>query len=148
MDFTFKLVLFILLTLMPFNSAGAQKAIVKKRLHVIVNQSVALQSINRQQLKSIYLGQKTVWPDGSIVTLVIYRTTDKLHKEFVEDMLGIYPYQFNRRWQKLAFSGFGIKPIVVESKSAMLETVASTPGAIGYIDVENSVEGVTYALLQ
>lgn len=62
----------------------------------------------------------------------------KLHQKFTRDTLGLFPYQFDRIWNKLAFSGIGTAPIIVESPEALFEAVQSTPGAIGYAEQVNS----------
>lgn len=103
--------------------------------------------ISKQQLKAIYMGQKTQWSNGLSVKIFVLNNRNKTHQKFVQDLLGMYPYQFNRRWQKLAFSGFAVKPTEVNSYQEMLNIVASTPGSIGYVNKKTATQGVSYAAL-
>ncbi len=98
----------------------------------------------RTQIKAIYLGQQTQWPDGSKITVFILNSNDPSHQSFIKEVLELYPYQFRRRWQKLSYSGFGVKPTVVNNKEEMLLKIATVPGAIGYIDERIMREGVQY----
>jgi len=116
-------------------------------IEIIVNDSVALTKISHQQIKSIYLGQQTHWPSGNLIKLFKLPSTHKTHNSFVKKTLGLYPYQFNRRWQKLVFSGFALKPSVASSEQELLNAIAKTPGAIGYVENKIIMEGVRYVAL-
>ncbi len=49
----------------------------------------------------------------------------------------MFPYQLDRAWQKLTFSGIGTPPAEVSSAAEMLKLLQSTPGAIGYLPADN-----------
>lgn len=98
----------------------------------------------KTQIKAIYLGQQTQWSDGSKITVFILNSNESIHLEFIKEVLELYPYQFRRRWQKLSYSGFGVKPTVVNNKEEMLFKIATIPGAIGYIDEKVIRKGVQY----
>lgn len=116
-------------------------------VEIIVNDSVDLSEISHQQIKSIYLGQQTHWPSGNLIKLFKLPSAHKTHHLFVKNTLGLYPYQFNRRWQKLVFSGFALKPSEVNGEQELLNAIAKTPGAIGYIENKIIMEGVRYVAL-
>jgi hypothetical protein len=44
------------------------------------------------------------------------------------------PYQLDRIWQKITYSGLGSAPVVLSSEQQMREMVSNTEGAIGYIE--------------
>ncbi|PKG86381.1 hypothetical protein CXF85_01375 [Colwellia sp. 75C3] len=113
-------------------------------IEIIVNESVNLSKISYQQIKSIYLGQQSHWPNGHLIKLYKLPSKHKTHQLFVKQTLGLYPYQFNRRWQKLFFSGFAAKPIEVFTENDIAKAVANTPGAIGYIENKIIMKGVRY----
>jgi len=116
-------------------------------VEIIVNDSVDLSEVSHQQIKSIYLGQQTHWPSGNLIKLFKLPATHKTHNLFVKNTLGLYPYQFNRRWQKLVFSGFALKPSEVSNEQELLDVIAKTPGAIGYIENKIIMEGIRYVVL-
>ena len=45
----------------------------------------------------------------------------------------MYPYQLDRIWNKLTYSGLGVAPIIVISPAALIDAVRKTSGAIGYV---------------
>lgn len=46
----------------------------------------------------------------------------------------MFPYQLDRIWNKLTYSGLGVAPITVNSPQELLDAVKKTPGAIGYVE--------------
>jgi hypothetical protein len=46
----------------------------------------------------------------------------------------MYPYQLDRIWNKLTYSGLGVAPITVISAAELIDAVKRTPGAIGYVE--------------
>jgi len=60
-----------------------------------------------------------------------------IHKVFSKDLLHIFPYQLDRIWTKLTFSGLGVSPRMVESQMELIHAVSTTPGAIGYAETLN-----------
>jgi ABC-type phosphate transport system substrate-binding protein len=44
------------------------------------------------------------------------------------------PFQLNRLWNRLVFSGVGVAPTELVSQHEMVAKVRNTVGAIGYVD--------------
>ena len=78
----------------------------------------------------------TRWPDKSAVVVFTLDNSTVLHKEFCRKVLNIFPYQLQRAWDRLVYSGIGQAPIKVNSIAEMKERLATTPGAIGYLPEE------------
>ncbi|REL28420.1 hypothetical protein DXX93_18850 [Thalassotalea euphylliae] len=64
--------------------------------------------------------------------MFVLASSDPLHQRFSKEILKIFPYQLDRIWNKMIFSGVGSAPIVVKDHATLLEEVRNTPGAIGY----------------
>jgi len=88
--------------------------------------------------------RQTEWPDGSAIRVFVLEDKKNAHIVFCKDVLGMFPYQLRRVWDRQVFSGTGTAPILVESEQEMLQRVAETKGAIGYLIVndktKNSIE--------
>ena len=54
----------------------------------------------------------------------------------------MFPYQLDRIWNKLTYSGLGVAPITVSTPEDLLDAVRKTPGAIGYVESIKDVEAV------
>lgn len=101
---------------------------------VIYHQNIASEELSRSSLVRLYGMQKKVWQDGIPVKVYILPKNSQIHKDFVLKFLRMQPYQMNRLWHRLLFSGTGSVPEEVSSVDEIIEKVNSTPGAIGYID--------------
>lgn len=73
-----------------------------------------------------------MWPNGQAIKVFVLPSKNNLHQRFSKEILKIFPYQLDRIWNKLTYSGIGIAPTVVDSPEELLKAVISTPGAVGY----------------
>lgn len=92
------------------------------------------EDFSTHSLVRIYAMKKQYWADGTPITVFTLASDSDTHKEFVTEYLRMQPYQLNRLWHRLVFSGTGSTPTEITSLAAMLKKVENTPGAIGYID--------------
>ncbi len=104
--------------------------------HALVNESI----LTTSQLRRIYTMRQHQWVDGSVITVFVLPSLHPIHQRFSKERLHIFPYQLDRIWNKLTYSGLGIAPIIVRSPKALVEAVIKTPGAVGYAESELVVE--------
>ncbi|TGD74626.1 hypothetical protein E4634_05340 [Mangrovimicrobium sediminis] len=101
---------------------------------LIHNPDLQGEDFSTRSLVKVYAMQKRVWSDGTAVRVFVMPDDSETHRQFVADYLRMQPYQLNRLWHRLVFSGTGTRPREVNSVKEMIEQVRNTPGAIGYID--------------
>ena len=99
--------------------------------------------IERKTLRAAFGMTLQMWPNGRPVTVFVLRDDSPLHQQFCRKVLGVLPYTLRRNWDRLLFSGAAQAPITVNSPKEMLDRVAATPGAIGYIEKELSNDSVS-----
>ncbi|MFT3928775.1 MAG: hypothetical protein QM709_00645 [Spongiibacteraceae bacterium] len=99
--------------------------------------------IERKTLRAAFSMTLQMWPDGHPVTVFVLRDDNPLHQQFCRKVLGVLPYTLRRNWDRLLFSGAAQAPITVDNSQEMLRRVASTPGAIGYIEKELSNDSIS-----
>jgi ABC-type phosphate transport system substrate-binding protein len=104
---------------------------------VVVNPSVDETKLSRSALRAIFSMRLRTWPDGSLIKVFVLSNDSPLHIQFSKKILNIFPYQLQRTWDRLVYSGTGQAPIEVKSIEDMYDKVASTPGAIGYLTDKN-----------
>jgi len=97
-----------------------------------VNASVEKRSFTKLELRRIFSRKQTLWPNGQAIKVFVLPSKNNLHQRFSKEVLKIFPYQLDRIWNKLTYSGIGIAPTVVDSPEELLKAVISTPGAVGY----------------
>lgn len=73
------------------------------------------------------------WSNGSSIVVYVLPSKNPLHKAFCQNILKLFPYQLDRVWHRLTYSGYGVAPIEVTSEQELILAVQSTKGAIGYI---------------
>lgn len=103
---------------------------------VIAHSSVPVKELTSAQLRSIFMMRQVKWPDGLPIRVYVLPSNSPIHMMFVEQKLRLFPYQLDRVWQKLTYSGTGTPPIEVADLATMIELVQSTPGAVGYAQMK------------
>ena len=107
---------------------------------VIANKSVSDTTLTKSDLSNIYLGKKSAWSDGSKINFVVL--AGNTHAAFLKDYIGRTESQFNTFWKKQIFTGKGSPPKELNSDQAMVDFVAQTAGAIGYVSAGADVSKV------
>lgn len=108
------------------------------RVIVVAHPSVATSRLSESALRAIFGMRLRSWPDGSTIRVFVMPDQAPLHGLFSKTILGVFPHQIRRSWDRLVFSGAGQAPTEVTSEDAMLDSVATTPGAIGYLREGNA----------
>lgn len=116
---------------------------------IIINPDQAVSELTLTTVRAKFAMRIPVWPDGTPVRVFVLDDNDSLHIDFCKSILGMFPYQLRRIWDRQVFSGTGTAPVVVASEAEMLARVAATRGAIGYLSdslVDDSVRKVKIPL--
>jgi len=90
--------------------------------------------LSREDLREIFFGRRTQWPDGTPMRVFVLPDDDPVHVRFAKEVLGIYPYQLRSAWDRMVYSGTGVPPVVVDSLEQMQNQLQKTPGSIGYVE--------------
>ena len=109
---------------------------------VVINPHVIDKNLSLNTLRAIFGMRMQTWQDGTKIRVFVLSDDEPLHQRFSKGILRVFPYQLRSAWDRLVFSGIGQAPIKVNSAEEMLEKVANTPGAIGYLWRENINESV------
>jgi hypothetical protein len=116
----------ILAVLLGCAAAPAQNVV------VIVNSGVKASAASSDDIRSIFTGDKSNLGDGSRVTPVTLKG-GAVHEVFLKDYVGKGDAAFRTGWRNLVFTGQGAMPKMFDSEAALVDYVAATPGAIGYV---------------
>jgi len=104
--------------------------------------SVSEPILTTSQLRRIYTMRQIQWADGRRITVYVLPRKHILHLSFSKERLQMFPYQLDRIWNKLTYSGLGVAPVTVNTPEDLLDAVRKTPGSIGYIESAKDVEAV------
>jgi ABC-type phosphate transport system substrate-binding protein len=108
---------------------------------IIAHPGVKSADISKSDLRDVFTGGATSLKDGSHVTPILLKT-GTVHEEFLSAYVGKGDAAFRASWRSLVFSGQASMPKSLDSETAVVEYVAHTPGAIGYIGKSTAHEGV------
>lgn len=99
---------------------------------VIVNNGVKASSASVDDIRGVFTGDKSTLGDGSHVTPVTLKG-GAANDSFLKVYVGKSDAAYRTAWRSLVFTGQGSMPKTVDSDAAMVDYVAATPGAIGYV---------------
>jgi len=99
----------------------------------IVNLSVSQTSVTRNFARALFGMRAQHWPGDGGVTVFVLPDQHVLHAAFAKNVLDMFPQQLRNAWDRLVYSGTGQAPVEVSSEEEMLDGVAATPGAVGYV---------------
>jgi hypothetical protein len=99
---------------------------------LVANKDVQISAIRDADLRAIFTGEKTRFADGSHAVPVTLKG-GPAHEVFLRNHVRESPDEFRALWRKAVFTGQGAMPKVCDSEAALIEYVAVTPGAVGYV---------------
>ena len=122
----------------PLAGAGEQA------LAIIVNQSNPVDNYSLDELRKIFLGERSHWPNGRRITLVMLDTSQPERKVVLRDIYGMSEKDFNNHFIQGVFTGaVFVSPKTLATSADVRKFVFNVPGAIGYVrasDVDSSVK--------
>jgi ABC-type phosphate transport system substrate-binding protein len=101
---------------------------------VIANKSVPVKTIDSQTLMDLYTGDIRSWGDGQPVVLIDLKLKTEI-KDVFYGYLGTSSSRMRSIWMRNMLAGEAKPPQSIGSEAELLQMVASTPGAIGYVSV-------------
>ncbi|MCP1676892.1 hypothetical protein J2T57_004066 [Natronocella acetinitrilica] len=101
---------------------------------VIAHAGVPVDALPRNTVRAMFAMRQRSWPTGSAVRVFVLPDRDPVHARFVKEQLDVFPHQLQLSWDRVVFSGTGQAPGRADSQIDMLQRVATTPGAIGYVE--------------
>ena len=131
-----RLLLYLFAAALSLLTAGAHAQLV-----VIANSSIKSPDVSATDLRDVFTGASSTLKGGANVAPVLLKQGNT-HEEFLSHIVGKSDTAFRASWRSLVFSGQGAMPHTLESETAVVEYVAHTPGAIGYIARTTPHEGV------
>lgn len=110
-------------------------------IRVIANPSVKASEVSPEDLKAVFLETRTTLPDGSHVEPVLLKS-GSVHEAFARRYIGKSATGLEMYYRSLVFTGRALMPKTVTSEQQVVEYVARTKGAVGYVSATAGVTGV------
>jgi len=97
---------------------------------VIVSSDSSVTNISDRQLRRLFLGKSIKLPNGNRAVLATYTPA---MSRFNKQALKRTNAQVSSAWSRLKFSGRTLEPKIFDNPAQLMDFIASTPNAIGYI---------------
>lgn len=108
---------------------------------VIAHKSVPVEGVSSSELLDFYTGDIKAWKNNLPVVVTDLKPKSEV-KEAFYDFLGKSTTRMKSIWMKKMLSGEGEPPEAFETEQEIVDRVASTPGAIGFVSVSVVTESV------
>ena len=135
------------LELWPGTAMGfAASPAAEESVAVIVNQSNPVENLSAAELRKILLGERSHWPNGRRITLVMLAAGQPERKAVLRDIYHMNESEFNNHFIQGLFTGeVFVSPKALANAAEVRKFVFNVPGAIGYLkasDADASVKVV------
>jgi ABC-type phosphate transport system substrate-binding protein len=124
-----------------FGLVGCWSAAAAQDVVLVANKGVQISEIRNADLRAIFMGEKTRFADGSHAVPVTLKG-GAVHEVFLTKHVGESPDEFRAQWRKAVFTGQGSMPKAFGSEASLIEYVATTPGALGYVSRFSATDNV------
>lgn len=124
---TLKLLLLGLLAFGPLASAWAD-------LVVVTSPKSGIDRMSREEVVFVFLGRWRQLPSGIAAVPIDLPIDSPERAAFYRQLVSKSPSEIKAYWSRLMFSGGARPPISPDSREEQIRILASTPGAIGYLD--------------
>ncbi len=113
---------------------------------VVANKNIGEKSISEKQAKKIWLGKTKSLGGTSLKPADLPKGNDS-RKKFYKAVVKKNEKKLKAYWARIVFSGKGSPPKLFKSDAEVINWVASTPGAVGYVDSVSINDSVKVLLI-
>jgi hypothetical protein len=123
----------------PLGGAGSDQSVA-----IIVNPSNPVENCSFDDLRKIFMGEKSHWPNGRRITLVMLDPAQPERKVVLREIYNMSEKDLNNHFIQGVFTGGVLAPPkTLASAAEVRRFVFNVPGAIGYVkgtEVDASVK--------
>ena len=115
-------------------------------LAIVVNQSNPVNDLSTQELRKIFLGERSHWANGNRITLVMMQSGQPERSAVLHQIFHMSESEFSRHFLHGLFTGqVFVSPKTLAGPTGVCKFVFNVPGAIGYVrasDVSGAVKAI------
>ena len=119
------------------SAIAATKITATKKVAIIASTDV--DKLSLEQLKNIYSLKQKLLPNDAQVKLIQLPLNSKTTQEFTRQLFELYPYQVQRLWDRLVFSGRARAPLIMDSESKVFAHLSTSSSTIAYVSANSSL---------
>jgi phosphate transport system substrate-binding protein len=128
----------------PMPQTRVQAAHPKEGLAIVVNRENPVENLSMAELRTVFLGERSHWPNGRRITLVMMEPGQPERDTMLRDVCRMSEPDLRRRYlQGLLTGEVLVSPKTLANPLGVRKFVFNVPGAIGYLrpeDIDDSVK--------
>jgi ABC-type phosphate transport system substrate-binding protein len=113
-------------------------------LAIVVNKSNPIENLSMAELRRVFLGERSHWPNGRRITLVMMESGQLERDAVLHQIYQMSETDFNNHFLRGLFTGeVFVSPKTLATPVGVRKFIFNVPGAIGYVrstDVDESVK--------
>ena len=121
-----------------------QQTTATEPLAIVVNRSNPVDQLSLAELRKVFLGERSYWPNGRRITLVMRDLGEPEHKTMLREVYQMDENALKNHFLRGLFTGeILVSPKTLASAAGVRKFVFNVPGAIGYVrlsDVDGTVK--------
>ena len=123
------------------NQAATQEPLV-----ILVNSANNIDNLTIEELRKIFQGQRSHWPNGRKITLVVREAGNPEHETALRQIFRMSESEYERHFLHSTFTGeMAAPPKQLATAAGVKKFIFHVPGAVGYVrasEVDNTVKVV------
>src|SRR5215475_5621337 len=124
--------------------SSANPEVTTEPLAIVVNRSNTVDDLSTSELRRIFLGDRSHWPSGRRITVVMREPSEPERKCMLHDLYQMSESDLKTHFLHGLFTGeILVSPKILATAAGVRKFVFNVPGAIGYVrlsDVDNTVK--------
>lgn len=116
-------------------------------LAIIVNRSNSVENLSSTELRKIFLGERSRWPNGHRIVVTMMESGNLERQIILREVYHMTESVYRNHFLKGTYTGdFPVSPKTLSTPAILRKFVFNSPGAIGYLrasDVDDSVKVVS-----
>jgi len=118
-----------------------------EEVDVVVNKSNNVGPLSREEVRRIFVGDKSSWPGGKRITVLMLARDQPERVVILQRVFKMNESEYTKYFLQAAFTGRVLAaPRDLPSVTQMKERLAANPNAIGYLKKEDVDDGVRVVL--
>jgi phosphate transport system substrate-binding protein len=115
-----------------------------RSLAIVVNTANPVDNLSMAELRKVFLGERSHWPNGRRITLVMMDPGQAERIALIREVCQMSESDFNKHFLHGLFTGeVFVSPKTLSSPVGVRKFIFNVPGAIGYVrlsDVDSTVK--------
>jgi ABC-type phosphate transport system substrate-binding protein len=121
----------------------AEQSATTQPLAIIVNRSNSMDDLSLGELRRIFLGERSYWPNGRRITVVMREPGEPERKSMLRDVCQMNESELKNHFLHGLFTGeILVSPKILATAVGVRKFVFNVPGAIGYVRLSDADDTV------